>query len=321
MKIRKKPIIISVLSLVLCVSLVFGIMYGSPLMAYAVEVTAAISSTSSTGGVSQPQDNQYAFTNGAKIQIVGWYGDWEDYPKPWEDSTDTWWNDAVSTYNATTGKWKTEPYMRWQNGENLQHNFVAYWPVNLADSTDNLTNIQITLTGDSEQDDILHAKWSGKRPANNTLSLNFEHLMARFDVHLDFGTQYSEVDIENISISTNLKNQAVCDLINGTAEVKNASGSGISMEKNPYTANGYDWSGTCITVPQGFDGPLLTINFTADGEQKTITYEHDSVLIFTSGQRTTLCLTVGKDKVEVAEVNVSDWADGGTINAGEAEEQ
>jgi len=311
---KKKSIMISALGLVLCLSLVIGIAYRMPLAAHAVEVTATMNNMSSAGGgVSQPEDNKYVFEPGAQIQIVGWTGAWTDYNKPWENEEDTWWNSAVSTFNGR--KWKTDPYMRWQNGKDLIHNFLAYWPASLAEPNSDLTNIPIEIKGDPEKDDILLAKWTNKRPDDNELELQFNHLMARFDVNLIFRDEYTNVG--DISIETNLNNKGSCNLLTGKFSF--TLGKGIPLTKNPNANGNYHWSGTCITVPHEFIGELLTLKFIGNGEEKTIDYEHTGQLNFESGKRTTLTLYVGKDKVELGGVTVTGWEQEDII-AGEAEE-
>ncbi len=301
MKIRKKPIWITLISLVLCVSMVVAVTHRSSIVAFAV---------------SQTSDNVYTFDHNDKVHVVGWHGDWDQYNKPWEIPLNTWWNDSVYTYDATADKWRADNNMRWQNGED-QHNFVAWWPENLARSTDNLTAVDVTVTGDYNKDDILLAHWSGPRPENNQLNMEFKHLLSRFDVHLFFRDEYAGA--ENISIQTHLKKNAVCNFLTG--EVTTTSGEGIKMQERPYPDTNWDWSGTCITVPQYFRGneQLLTIRFTVNGVDKAISYTHSQDLNFHSGERITLNLYVGKDKVELIDVSVNGW-DQKNINAGEAEE-
>lgn len=279
-----------------------------------VEVTATIGDAPDTR-VSQPEDNVYTFEPNDKIHIVGWTGNWDEYNEPWSDPTDTWWNDAVSTYNGY--KWKTEPYMRWQNGDGLDHHFIAWWPENIIKSNENLTAVDITVTGDYNKDDILVARWRGKHPEDNVLNLEFKHLLSRFDVHLFFRDEYPNP--ENISIQTHLKKTAVCDFLSGT--VTATEGEGILMQKRPYPDANWDWSGTCITVPQVFMGDLLTIKFTTSDGEKSIDYAQPvtAILKFRSNERITLKLAVGKDKVELIDVTVTPW-DSKNINAGEAEE-
>ena len=188
MKAKKKPILITALSVLLCLSLVFGFMFKSPVVAFAA---------------SMPSDNEYVFDFGNKVHIVGWYGTegWAEDLADFRADSDVqwgvydWWNDAVATYNGR--RWKTEPYMRWQNGEDLQHHFIAWYPEDLAKSTDNLTKVPITITGNIKKDDILLARWSGARPEDNVLNMQFDHLLSRFEVNLDFTDQY-EGDITEI---------------------------------------------------------------------------------------------------------------------------
>lgn len=302
MKIRKKPIWITLISLVLCVSMVVAVTHRSSIVAFAV---------------SQTSDNGYTFDDKDKVHVVGWHGDWDQYNKPWVMAADAWWNDSVYTYDKTAGRWKTDDYMRWQNGDGLEHHFVAWWPENIIKSNENLTAVNVTVTGDYNKDDILLAHWSGTRPENNQLNMEFKHLLSRFDVHLIFRDEYAGA--KDISIQTHLKKTAECNFLTG--EVTATSGEGIKMQQRPYPDANYDWSGTCITVPHNFpmSEQLLTIRFTVNGVDKAISYTHSQDLNFHSGERITLNLYVGKDKVELIDVSVNGWEQE-DIHAGEAEE-
>ena len=268
-----------------------------------VEVTAAIGDAPHTR-VSQTADNEYTFDDKDKIHIVGWYGDWDKYNKPWEMASDTWWNDAVSTFDKTSGKWNTEPYMRWQNGKGLYHHFLAWWPENFKRSNEPLDLVSITLTGDYIKDDILVARWSGERPEDNVLNLKFEHLLSRFDVHLHFRDEYET--FSNISIETKLKNMVEYNLIANEVKPGSASGNYIKMYERPYPDTKWDWSGTCITVPQDFAGPLLTIKFTTSDGEKSIDYTQPetAILKFRSNERITLYLNVGKNEATLIATDV-----------------
>ncbi len=282
MKIRKKPIWITLISLVLCVSMVVAVTHRSSIVAFAV---------------SQTSDNGYTFDDKDKVHVVGWHGDWDQYNKPWEIPLNTWWNDSVYTYDKTAGRWKTDDYMRWQNGDGLEHHFVAWWPENIIKSNENLTAVNVTVTGDYNKDDILLAHWSDKKPENNQLNMEFKHLLSRFDVHLIFRDEYKGA--KDISIQTHLKKTAVCNFLTG--DVTATEGEGIKMQERPYPDPNWDWSGTCITVPQYFlrTEQLLTIRFTVNGQEKSISYTHSQDLNFISGERVTLYLEVGKgDDIE-----------------------
>lgn len=287
MKAKKKPILITALSVLLSLSLVFGIMVESPIVAFAV---------------TQSADNEYVFDFGDKVHIVGWYGAWDAYPKPWEDSTDEWWNDAVSTFNGR--RWKTEPYMRWQNGDDLQHNFLAYYPEDLVNPNSNLTNVGIHLTGYLEDDDILVAIWEGARPDDDTLELEFDHLLSRFDLNIVFGSEYPNAEV--VSVYVWLPQTGYCDLLNGkfsTEAIGNTET--YEMTKTADSGSEYDWSGSCIAIPM----TVPTTNFITikckDAGKEEYTYAHDANIVLKSGERTTLTLYIGEDVVELTPTSSS----------------
>ncbi len=308
MKNRKKPIIISALSLVLCLSLVLGIMLHFPVQANAVEFVASVNDMSSGLRVSQPEDNQYVFDHNDKVHVVGWHGDRDQYNKPWEMALDAWWNDSVYTYDATAGRWRADNNMRWQNGDGLDHHFVAWWPENIVKSTENLEKVYINLTGNYKTDDILLARsYEQKRPDDNKLDLQFEHLMARWDVNLIFKDYYT--DVKDISVTANLFTEATCNFFTGKVESSGTTKT-VNLTES-YTTPDFYWSGSCITVPQEINLHYveLTINFTAGGEQKQVKLQADQLITFESGKRITYNLTIGNDMVKLDEVTATDWAD------------
>lgn len=248
-----------------------------------VEVTATIGTPATR--VSQPVENQYVFDNGDAIHVVGWYGDSE----PWETG-ESWWNDAVSTFDGR--KWKTVPYMRWQNVTDLQHHFLAWWPEGFTDSNDNLSDISYDAGGKSAED-ILLAKWSGKRTADNKVDLQFGHIMASFDVHLIFKEQYSGVT--NISVMAEVCNDAQIDILSQPVEFTLGDKSeNVTLIKKAKSADDAHWSGNALVIPQKCTDCKVTIAFELNGEQTTLEYKHPAIN-FVSGKRSTLTLTIGAD--------------------------
>ena len=73
-------------------------------------------------------------------------------------------------------------------------------------------------------------------------------------------------------------------------------------------------------IPQTNTDVVITIDFNADGLMKSVTYTMLELKL-ESGKRTTLNLLVGDEVVAIENVTVSGWANGGTISAGEAEEE
>lgn len=251
-----------------------------------VEVSATIGGRQTK--VSQTSDNKYVFDTGDAIHIVGWYGDSE----PWETG-ESWWNDAVSTFNGR--KWKTEPYMRWQNGTDLQHHFLAWWPEEFADSMDDLSAISFDVDGKSAED-ILLARWSGTRTEDNKVNLQFGHIMSSFDVHLIFKEQYSGVT--NISVMAEVCDNAQINILSQTAEFSlGETLDNVTLAEKAEPAAGMHWSGNALVIPQESTDCKVTIAFEFEGEQINLEYVHP-VINFVSGKRSTLTLTIERDENE-----------------------
>ena len=254
-----------------------------------VKITASIGAGPGSR-VTRTEDN-YAFEQGDAFHIVGWYGE--------SANADTWFNDAVCTYSDT--QWTAQPMLYWQNGENLTHHFLAWYPTSFADSkTTKLDAIPFELSGDEEKDDVLYAKWSDTQPSNNTLPLTFDHLMARFDLNLVFNSEDYPTKLTDISAQIEVVNTATIDLLaDSPAFTPGSTKTEVSLTGKSSPAVGMAWSGYTVVIPgQDINACKVTLSFTADGEQKSLTYTHGESLLFQSGKRTVLNLTVNKNKIE-----------------------
>lgn len=259
-----------------------------------VKITASIGAEPGSR-VTRTEDN-YAFGQGDAFHIVGWYGE--------SANPDTWFNDAVCTYSDT--QWTAQPMLYWQNGENLTHHFLAWYPTSFADSkTTKLDAIPFELSGDEEKDDVLYAKWSDTQPSNNTLPLTFDHLMARFDLNLVFNSEDYPTTPTDISAQIEVVNTATINLLaDSPAFTPGSTKTEVSLTGIP--AEGMAWSGYTVVIPeQNINACKVTLSFTADGEQK-LTYTHGESLLFQSGKRTVLNLTVNKIEGLVGVVPDSD---------------
>jgi hypothetical protein len=68
-----------------------------------------------------------------------------------------------------------------------------------------------------------------------------------------------------------------------------------------------------LMIPQtGF----RTVTITIDGKNYTYTHNEDIPLV--SGKFTTLNLIVGRNKIEIGTVSINEWAEGETIDGGQA---
>ena len=254
-----------------------------------VKITASIGAGPGSR-VTRTEDN-YAFEQGDAFHIVGWYGE--------SANADTWFNDAVCTYSDT--QWTAQPMLYWQNGENLTHYFLAWYPTSFADSkTTKLDAIPFELSGDEEKDDVLYAKWSGTQPDNNTLPLTFNHLMARFDLNLVFNAEDYPNSASGISAKIEVVKTAIINLLADSLTFTPGNDKEeVSLTGKSSHAEGMAWSGYTVVIPgQDINACKVTLSFTADGEKKSLTYTHGGSLLFQSGKRTVLKLTVNKNKIE-----------------------
>ena len=254
-----------------------------------VKITASIGAGPGSR-VTRTEDN-YAFEQGDAFHIVGWYGE--------SANTDTWFNDAVCTYSDT--QWTAQPMLYWQNGENLTHHFLAWYPESFADSkATKLDAISFTLSDNEATDDVLYAKWSGTQPDNNTLPLTFNHLMARFDLNLVFNSEDYPTTPTDISAQIEVVKTATINLLaDSPAFTPGSTKTEVSLTGKSSPAEGMAWSGYTVVIPgQDIKACKVTLSFTADDEQKSLTYTHGESLLFQSGKRTVLNLTVNKNKIE-----------------------
>ena len=255
-----------------------------------VKITASIGAGPGSR-VTRTEDN-YAFEQGNAFHIVGWYGE--------SANADTWFNDAVCTYSGT--QWTAQPMLYWQNGENLTHHFLAWYPTSFADSkATKLDAIPFELSGDEEKDDVLYAKWSGTQPDNNTLPLTFDHLMARFDLNLVFNAEDYPNSASGISAQIEVVKTATINLLAASPAFTPGDNKKdeVSLTGKNTPAVGMAWSGYTVVIPgQDINACKVTLSFTADDEQKSLTYTHGESLLFQSGKRTVLKLTVNKNKIE-----------------------
>lgn len=264
--------------------------------------------------MSQIADNTYVFDAGDSIRIVGWTGAYAAVPDASNPSEYAkWWINSVNVFNGR--KWTATPYMRWQNGEGIEHHFVSWYPAGIAIAPrDDLKSIY-HLSTDTYNPDILVASTSLTRPSDNRVNLHFSHLLSRFDLHLKFVDYYQ--DITNISVTSELTVDATINLIAGNLTQGSVSAT-VSVDEVAPT-EGNTWSGSRIVVPQNTDGCSLTIKFVANGKDYSMHYTHPS-LHFEQGKRTTLRLLVSKDDILLQGVGVSAWSEGSSLGDADAEE-
>lgn len=280
-----------------------------------VEITASIGSTVATR-VTQPEDNRYLFEKNDSVHVVGWYGgEWSAYPKPWEDGT-TWWNDSKSIYDGM--RWNSTPYMRWANLDDTdtKHHFLAWWPEHLASGADDLTAViyERSKIKDTELD-ILVAQTSTTATPGKAVELQFDHLMARFDVRIQsFGEQLDGMTDLTVQVP-GIYPDATVNLLDKKVT---PAGTTRTVQLDRKDTEWKWYSG--ILVPQKFGHFFLTASYPEGKEDDILQCNYEIEL--KSGYCTMLILTVvGRDKVKVAGISVTPWENALEIDGGEAEEE
>ena len=208
-----------------------------------------------------------------------------------------------ATYEYNEGTWDIydESLLVWNSGENI---FQAWHPV-----VEGASYTTFTLPT-NQSEGVACADWMTAtasyevKPSDNTLSLYFEHQLAKVTVNLAFATQYPEGEqaVSKFKFYTNEETQtAVTPCQNGTS----------------YTA---------ILLPGEYaDGAnFITLKMNDTDEftvlAKTTLSEatEKSAINLVKGKQYTFNLTVGKALVEVSSVSVTAW-NPKTINAPDAE--
>ena len=151
-----------------------------------------------------------------------------------------------------------------------------------------------------------------------------KHLMALLEVHIELHDE-AEHHYQPQDATVSLYTTATVDYPNmcltTPATMNEAFVLGtFSKEGNDHTATDEKWVNTAqIVIPQTLQAGIPCLSFKAGDRTYTYTPENNIELI--AGKKTKLYLVAYQnDYVTLGNVTVTPWTDGGTIDAGEAEE-
>lgn len=206
-------------------------------------------------------------------------------------------NQATYTYNGTS--WQlTDGALVWNGGTGANNQFHAWYPTASYDAF-------VVPADQSDADKLALADWMTastdaiSKPENKELALNFQHRNAKVTVQIVADTTEfagENPEFSNVKIYT-------CD----TAPV----------EITPFLSNVSSY--TAIVTPGVYTAQFMTV--TVDGVARTV---HPAGMLtadsgLAAGKHYHFTLTVGKERIELTSVNVSDW-DHMNIDGGVAEE-
>ena len=242
-----------------------------------------------------------SFTAGDKIAVYGWTGNANAVPASRVV-------DGVVNTLGGDGKWTPEKQMRWKPGGEA-HYFLGVSPARaITDfAADSFT---LDPTKYAESDLLVATNVSGLKAQGNSVALSFEHALAKLNVNLKFRSQW-ETEPTVTSVTAMAKKTAT---VNYLAEAK-LSATGTAEAVALTASSNAAWSG--LQVPQT---GVNTITVTIEG--KDYVYTHTADIPLVSGSCTTVNLTVGRDRIELANaINIADWTSQGAAMEGVAKKK
>lgn len=191
--------------------------------------------------------------------------------------------------------------------------FSAYYPVTTGTSmttftvpTDQSSVAKIALADYMTRQQVISRPEGG-----SNIQMQLERKMARVIVRISgFGSQYDddEKTVSNVSIYSE------------ASGIADGNPTGSSTEIQPYAQGdgGQGSTYTALVVPGYGDSGARFIQL-SDGEGSTLLVK--GIPELEAGNSYTFNLMVGKNRIEVASVTVTDWTTGETLSGGQAEEK
>ena len=235
------------------------------------------------------------FEIGDKMTLYAWTGSASSVP------TDAASKGVEYTYNNDTG-WSTDGSIQWTDS-GAPYYFLGFYP---ARNVTNFASDPYTLdTSNQKESNLFVARnLEGMNPANDAVSLKFDHAMALLIVNLQIRDQKAETRAIG-SVTVHAASSCNIDYLAQTY----STGELTDIELPPTeTAEGYTQSYQSIMVPQ----KIHSLSMMIDGVPHSFT--HADGIKLSEGKYTTLNLIVGRDNVELSDVNITDWVPGDVIN-------
>ena len=195
--------------------------------------------------------------------------------------------DAV-TYKLVGSEWQPQgnKFLKW---ENETMNFTAYYPAKFNGTINQPT--EYNKEADLAAADFMSFSGPQKNDNNNQLTLTMERKMARVVVEIaGFNDQYAGATIDNVT------SLSIC----GIKAYKHSDKKFYALIKPCEAQN----SETFLSLD------------VVEGESKTTTEKFTGIPKLEAGKSYTYKLTVGKNKISVSGITVTDWDNTGIITEG-----
>ena len=195
--------------------------------------------------------------------------------------------DAV-TYKLVGSEWQPQgnKFLKW---ENETMNFTAYYPATFNGTINQPT--EYNNEADLAAADFMSCTDNVTNPGDNSLTLTMKREMARVVVEIaDFNDQYAGATIDNVT------SLSIC----GIKAYKHSDKKFYALIKPCEAQN----SETFLSLD------------VVEGESKTTTEKFTGIPKLEAGNSYTYKLTVGKNKISVSGITVTDWDNTGIITEG-----
>ncbi len=233
------------------------------------------------------------FTAGDAIALYAWTGDAASVPGTRVV------DGVVNTFDGN--RWNPASLMRWGNN-GVEHYFLGIFPapVNVSNFTE--AGYRLDPADYTASDLLVATNLNGVTPSNGTVSLTFEHVMAKLGVNIKFNDEFaSDPEVTNVTVSAR-KNATVNYLTGSVTATGDESYVLLSAQDEP--ATGYKKSYSGIQVPQTISHITVIV------AGKTYTYDSPTGITLTSGKQTNVGLIIGRKTMELATMSVTDWGQG-----------
>ena len=245
-----------------------------------------------------------SFTAGDEVSVYAWMGDATAVP-------DTRVVDGVRNTLGTDGKWTPATQMRWRTVTDA-HYFLGVYPAkDITDFTADAYTLDPAAAAYTASDLLIATNLTGVKASDGAVALNFDHAMAKLDVNLKFRSQWDATPTVS-SVTVTAKKTATVNYLT-KAVTATGDASAVDIPAAATAATGYALSYSGLQVPQT---GMTTVTVTIDS--KEYVYESTTDIPLESGKYTTLGLIVGKDKLELGSISVTDWEAGTTLPDGDA---
>lgn len=312
---------------------------GAPVNSDVIVVDATIKSTSGSQAF-RPQtrysgslsESTAAFTEGDEIGIYVWAQ--EAAINGSSDVSAPYISNRIHTLGSD-GSWSSATPMLYKNNE-ARHTFLAFYPARVVsnissdrfemDMQDMMANDLLVAWNNEPNDLALRQsdEFTGK------VALPFRHLMGKLKVEI-VGSRPSfdeDPNKNNITMTAKLLTACTINYLSG-AESQNKDAvcfsPSLTVDESQWhqsltlqpvttgtTTASTAWYG--IVIPQTIDYIELMTGENYNGKRYTFSSTTERPITVESGKLTTVKLMVGNDFIELADVTVSDWEEGETID-------